>query len=333
MLSPGVGYVALTGGFADSTAAEFRQAMNDLKAQGMQRLVLDLRSNPGGLLKAALAVASEFLPRDSTVYSVRSRAETEIRRSENDTPITLPVLALVNRYTASSAEVLLGALQDHDRAVVAGETTYGKGLVQKLYDLEGGTQVKLTIATYQTPSGRLLQRDYSHIGLYDYYRGAGSGTQNGPAAGLAYRSDAGHVIYGGGGITPDISVKWPATDYGTGPASRAKFSMPMFDFALRLAYGRIKGFENYKVAAHNTPLLTKEGCPQGGVVLSDACFYDEFKTFAVAEYKIAPEQIDLESDYIKVNIRRELAIITQGPWAANQILSDPELKLIQQALH
>ena len=165
----------MTGGFNKTTYAEFVDAMRSLKAKGMKQLVLDLKNNGGGLVGQAFKVASTFLAPGQTIFTQKGRfgGTIEPYRSDNPNPETMPVVLLVNRNSASASEILAGALQDHDRALIAGETTFGKGLVQNPFVLDYGSMLLLTIAKYETPAGRLIQRDYSDGNLYNYYTKGG----------------------------------------------------------------------------------------------------------------------------------------------------------------
>ena len=169
MIRPGVGYLAMRGGFNQTTYAEFVAATRELRAKGMQQIVIDLRDNGGGLVSQAYRVANSFLKRDQTVFTQKGRIEgvSDQYRADNPTPDRSPVVVLVNRNTASASEILAGALQDHDRALIVGENTFGKGLVQNPFQLDYGSMLLLTIAKYETPAGRLIQRDYSNGNLYD----------------------------------------------------------------------------------------------------------------------------------------------------------------------
>ncbi len=171
MLRPGVGYVAMTGGFNLTTADEFEQALKYLHSKGMNMLVLDLRGNRGGLLIQAVRVANTFLQRGQMIVSQkgRFRDSSQSYAAVNENPDNVAVVVLVNGDTASAAEIVAGALQDHDRALIVGETTFGKGLVQFPFQLDYDSALLLTIAKYFTPSGRLIQRDYSGGGFYNYY--------------------------------------------------------------------------------------------------------------------------------------------------------------------
>src|SRR5437588_7028276 len=172
MINSTTGYVGLVGGFQHTSDDELREAIADLKKQGMRQLVLDLRNNPGGLLDQAIDVASEFLPREKVVVSVKGRSEYHdpvIYKSNGSDPEDLPLVVLINRNTASASEIVAGAIQDHGRGLIVGETSFGKGLVQHVFQLPYNTGLTLTTARYYTPYGRSLQRDYSSGSLYDYY--------------------------------------------------------------------------------------------------------------------------------------------------------------------
>ncbi|MDQ2922039.1 MAG: S41 family peptidase, partial [Acidobacteriota bacterium] len=248
MVRPGVGYVAMTGGFNLTTSAEFQAALEDLHSKGMNTLVLDLRGNRGGLLIQAVKVANTFLQNGQLIVEQRGRIRgaTEPFRAQNDNPDPVPLVVLVNGESASAAEIVAGALQDHDRALIVGENTFGKGLVQLPIQLEYDSALLLTIAKYFTPSGRLIQRDYSNSGFYDYYTKGGLSANKDVVptlpAGPESHTDAGRAVYGGGGISPDEVAK-----PGRVTPAEGRLSYSIFAFSMELATGRVAGFENYTV--------------------------------------------------------------------------------------
>ena len=248
MLRPGVGYVAMTGGFNLTTADEFEQSLKQLHSKGMNMLVLDLRGNRGGLLIQAVRVANNFLQHGQMIVSQkgRFRDSSQAYAAVNDNPDNVPIVVLVNGDTASAAEILAGALQDHDRGLIVGETTFGKGLVQYPFQLDYDSALLLTIAKYFTPSGRLIQRDYSNGGFYNYYFPGGLAADKNPQAnpqnGPESHTDMGRAVYGGGGISPDEVVK-----PGTISAAERHLRDIAFAFSLELVSGRVPGFESYKV--------------------------------------------------------------------------------------
>lgn len=211
MIRPGVGYIRIKD-FTSTTVRELSEAIEKLEGQGMQRLVLDLRMNPGGLLDAAVGVADHFLDKGQMIVYTKGRtpdSAQEYLAPGKQEKFDKPLVVLVNRGSASASEIVAGAIQDHDRGLVVGETSWGKGLVQSVYTLQYGAGLALTTSKYYTPAGRNIQRDYTSV--YDYYMA--DETENGPEVPLdqreKFKTDTGRIVYGGGGITPDTIVKQP----------------------------------------------------------------------------------------------------------------------------
>jgi carboxyl-terminal processing protease len=206
MLKPGVGYVRLSQ-FNETTDREIADALKVLGANSLDGLVLDMRNNPGGLLNEAVAVGDMFLEKNQLIVSYHGRSAPERRfyAIRGNQGITVPLVILVNNNSASAAEIVTGAVQDHDRGLVVGETTFGKGLVQTVTPLSENTGLALTTARYYTPSGRLIQRDYKSVSLYEYHY-----ERKVPEHPTEIRqTDSGRQVTGGGGITPDIVVDPP----------------------------------------------------------------------------------------------------------------------------
>jgi carboxyl-terminal processing protease len=198
-----IGYIPLET-FNENAADETRAAIKKLTAQGVKGIILDLRSNGGGILEQSLEIANQFLKPGQRILSVRGRAD-----SADKAPVlpSLPVIVLTDGSTASASEIVAGALQDHDRALVLGETSFGKGLVQSVYTLDGGYALKLTTAKWFTPSGRSIQRERKIIdGRFVETQPDTNETEASKKTRPAYKSDAGRTVYGGGGITPDLIV-------------------------------------------------------------------------------------------------------------------------------
>jgi len=211
MIRPGIGYIHVSG-FQETTEHEVSQALEQLQAQGeMKGLILDLRQNPGGLLSEGVGVADKFLKKGQVIVSHHGRSSPEkvYRAAHGNGGKEYPLVVLVNRGTASAAEIVAGAIQDHDRGLIVGETTFGKGLVQTVYPLSENTGLALTTAKYYTPSGRLIQREYNGVSLYDYYYNNrddnSDGTPPTPSREVKM-TDSGRTVYGGGGINPDIVI-------------------------------------------------------------------------------------------------------------------------------
>ncbi len=338
MINSGTGYIGLTGGFQHTTDDELRDAITNLKKDGARQLVLDLRNNPGGLLDQAIDVASEFLPRDKVIVSVKGRSEYRepaVYKSNGSDPEDIPLVVLINRNTASASEIVAGAIQDHGRGLIVGETSFGKGLVQHVFQLPFGFGLTLTTARYYTPYGRSLQRDYSSGSLYDYYvrhdedenltptqpgQPSPSETinQTRGSNAPAFRTAAGRVFYGGGGITPDIEARSL-----TITPARGRIIEAAFQFTRHLAAGQIAGLESYrveKVDYDHSPKTTD-------YAINDRVL-EAFRAYVRKEQsqKLQVAQIDSDLDFVKLRLRQEIVTAAYGADAGQRVLleSDPQ---------
>lgn len=208
MLDAEVGYISFIK-FNEKAASEVKNAFLDLKEQGMKKLIIDVRSNPGGLLNEAVKITNFFIPKDKVVVTTKSKIEKWSETFKTNTEpldLQIPITILINNRSASAAEILAGSLQDYDRAVIVGERSFGKGLVQRYRELSYGTQMKITISKYYTPSGRCIQElDYTNRddkGNVPKFSDAGRET---------YKTEIGRTVYGGGGIVPDVDLQKPTT--------------------------------------------------------------------------------------------------------------------------
>jgi len=210
MIRPGVGYMHVAG-FQETTEKEVSDALDEMG--DLKGLILDLRQNPGGLLSEGVGVADKFLRKGAVIVSHHGRASAErvYKASHGNGGKEYPLVVLVNRGTASAAEIVSGAIQDHDRGLIVGETTFGKGLVQTVYPLAENTGLALTTAKYYTPSGRLIQREYTGVSLYDYYYNRDK-EENTPGREVKL-TDSGRQVFGGGGISPDIKIASPKSNH------------------------------------------------------------------------------------------------------------------------
>src|SRR5580693_9240618 len=243
-VKPGIGYIKLSG-FNETTDTELATALKDLDATKLDGIVLDLRGNPGGLLNEAVAVSDMFLDKNQLIVSHHGRASAERRyyAVRGNRGVTMPLVVLVNGGSASASEIVTGAIQDHDRGLVVGEQSFGKGLVQTVSGLGENTGLALTTARYYTPSGRLIQRDYKDISLYDYLY-----NHKNPKPNEVKMTDSGRQVYGGDGITPDVVVAPPkANDFQEELLRRDVF----FPFE-----GSVGGFTTYFLGTK--PQVTKE---------------------------------------------------------------------------
>jgi len=323
MLRPGVGYVGMTGGFNLTTADEFDQALKFLHSKGMNMLVLDLRGNRGGLLIQAVRVANTFLQRGQMIVSQkgRFRDSSQDYAAVNEHPDSVPIVVLVNGETASAAEIVAGALQDHDRALIVGETTFCKGLVQFPFQLDYDSALLLTIAKYYTPSGRLIQRDYSNGGFYNYYFPGGlaadKNNQNSPQNGPESHTDTGRAVYGGGGISPDEVVK-----PGTISAPERHLRDILFAFSLELTTGRVQGFDTYRI---QRPIEFDHDLANEDYPITDALFA-QLKKFAAAKpmFKVTPDQLDKTRDFAERQLRYNLLSAAYGYRTATQVFNDAD---------
>ena len=211
-IRPGIGFIKIAN-FSETTSRELAKALRKLNQKNLRGLILDLRGNQGGLLSEGISVADMFLPRGQVIVSHRGRASGEkvYRATRGSGGVMYPLVVLIDRQSASASEIVAGAVQDHDRGLVVGETSFGKGLVQTVYPLRENTGLALTTARYYTPSGRLIQREFTGITLYAYYsyRDQAEPDDNERPGRQIRMTDSGRPVYGGGGITPDVKILTP----------------------------------------------------------------------------------------------------------------------------
>jgi carboxyl-terminal processing protease len=311
LIRPGIGYMHVSG-FNETTDKEVQDALDqfgDLKG-----LILDLRQNPGGLLNEGVGVADKFLHKGQLIVSHHGRSSPERRyvAAHGNGGRDYPLVVLVNRGTASAAEIVAGAIQDHDRGLVVGETTFGKGLVQTVYPLSHDTGLALTTAKYYTPSGRLIQRDYSNVSLYDYYfdRDGINDTSNKEVK----LTDSGRTVYGGGGITPDVKIE---------PVKSNHFQDTL------LQHYAFFNFAKHYVIAH--PHVSKNFEVDENVM-------QEFRKSLDAD-KVPYTEADLvqNNDWVRANIKSEIFVDAFGQEEGLKVKAetDPEvqkgLELLPQA--
>jgi len=305
-IKPGVGYIHLTQ-FQETTAQEVGDAVDGFS--NLHGLVLDLRNNPGGLLSQAVEVCDHLLAKGQTIVSQRGRAYPDqvYTASHGNDGKTFPIVVLVNRNTASAAEIVSGALQDHDRALIVGETTFGKGLVQTVYNLSENTGLALTTYHYYTPSGRLIQRNYTGVSLYDYYYNHAGASAADSTNREVKMTDSGRTVYGGGGITPDEKVEAPkSNDFQDELIYKAAF----FHFAAHYLADRSVD-KNFQV--------------------DDAVLAD-FKQFLTSQnINWTDNDINGVSDWLKVSIRQYIITSQFGQLQGLRAMADWD-PMIQKAL-
>jgi carboxyl-terminal processing protease len=328
ILSNGIGYINLERGFNTTTYEEVYQAIRELRDQGMTSLIFDLRGNHGGLVEQAFRVSNLFLYRGQKILSMRGRPAIFPNRdfvANNTMPDDYPMVVLINRESASAAEIVAGALQDHDRARLVGENSFGKGLVQNPFVLNDSSALVLTTGHYYTPSGRLIQRDYAGRSFYDYYlkRGDKEAIQHTQEK----RTDAGRTVYGGGGIDPDVQVKVRVLPKDI--EAQRTWLEPVYEFVHQMVAGQLAGFTEYKVerpADHQHHLAPTELQVNDKMLAAFRSFIREHK-----ELKADESRIDKELDSVKRQIRYELVVASYGLETANQVLLEADNQ-VQRAI-
>lgn len=307
MVRPGIGYVHVTT-FNETTDADLAEAMKQLDYSKLDGLIIDLRENGGGLLNQAVGMADMFLDQGQVVVSHHGRSSPERRYNvvRGNRGIGVPLVFLVNRDSASASEIVSGAIQDHDRGLVVGETTFGKGLVQTQFQLSEDTALLLTTARYYTPSGRLIQRDYKNVTLWDYH----NNPQKPKSPELKY-TDSGRPVYGGGGITPDVVAPMPtATDFQTLLLARGVF------FPTSQGVG---DFVRYYLGTK--PAVTKD-------FVADDQVLAQFQKFLDTQHvNYTQPEIQQNLTWIKWEIKREVFTTLYGLSAGYkvQLENDPQL--------
>jgi carboxyl-terminal processing protease len=314
MVRPGVGIVRISS-FTSTTTSELDEALQKLKGQGMERLILDLRSNPGGLLDQAVGVASRFIPEGKLVVYTRGRiaGSDQDYTAKGDQRTNAALVVLVDRNSASASEIVSGCIQDHDRGLVVGETTFGKGLVQRVIPLRDGGALALTTAKYYTPSGRLIQRDFSN--LDDYFLDAELDDDDSGAAVApettgheVRRTDSGRTVYGGGGITPDYMVK---AEREAALLSRLRRENLLFDYAVRYSAGH--------------PDL------KPGFAVSDDMIKDFRAFLAQRNFKYENDAFESSRKGLELRLRSQIGRVKWGAEAESKILVDGDVQ-VQKAL-
>ncbi len=307
LLQPGVGYVRLSA-FNEATGGELVAALKKLDVANLEGLVLDLRNNPGGLLNEAVTVSDMFLDKNQLIVSHRGRSSQErryyaVRGNRN---VRVPLVVLVNGGSASASEIVSGAVQDHDRGLVVGEQTFGKGLVQTVSPLSEKTGLALTTARYYTPSGRLIQRDYMDVSLYDYLY---NHKETEPTE--VKFTDAGRQVFGGGGIAPDVMISPPTPN---------AFQQSLLQRNIFFPYrGGVGSFTTHFLGTE--PGITEDLVVDDDVI---ALFRNRLD-----QEKISYTEEDFNSnlDWIKRQIRKEAFLSVFGLAAADKIALENDVQV------
>ena len=312
LLKPGVGYIRLSG-FNETTDREIAEALKQLNASTLDGLVFDMRGNPGGLLNEAVAVGDMFLDKGQLIVSHHGRTSAERRYTaiRGNQGMTVPLVILVNNNSASATEIVSGAVQDHDRGLIVGETTFGKGLVQTVTPLSENTGLALTTARYYTPSGRLIQRDYKSVSLYEYHY-----ERKVPDHPTEVKlTDSGRQVTGGGGITPDIIVQAPKL---------TKFQQLLFrDDVFFPAETGVGGFTRYYLGTK--PTITKD-------FEADDALIQRFREY-LSKHTVRYTEVEMAEnlDWIKRKIKQEVFMSTFGQQEGFKVLLEADSQ-VQKAV-
>ncbi len=285
MIKPGVGFVKVEQ-FNETTGRELDDALEALDARNLQGLILDLRGNRGGLLSEGVYVSDKFLEKGQTIVSHygRSSSKRSYKARSGNSGVVYPMVVMVDCESASASEIVAGALQDHDRAIVVGTPTFGKGLVQTVYPLAQTSGLALTTARYYTPSGRLIQRSYDNVSLYEYYSDPCSERYQ-PSHAEVRRTDRGREVFGGGGITPDFRSQL--------------HKMNEFEIAMARSYAFQSYAQQYTL---RHPNLERGWEPTNAIV-------EDFHQFLTREQIEFPEAAFNENtDFVKRMLKREVYI-------------------------
>jgi carboxyl-terminal processing protease len=322
MLDAQTGYVRLRD-FSETTDRDLGRAIETLSAKGMTQLLLDLRDNPGGPLDQAIRVSNRFLPRGDLIVYTRGRianSDQDFRATEDPSVAALPIVVLVNRNSASAAEIVAGSLQDHDRALVVGENTFGKGLVQSIYRVSQGAGLALTTARYYTPSGRLIQRPWD--GSFDEYLTYSLRDQEGTSRQRNEASvkltDSGRRVFGGVGIEPDKFVAGPVEGFNPSRFGRSLYARQAFaNFAQRFS---AEGDTRIRAESKERRFVSR------GFDVSEAMIAD-FKTMLVNDrIKVDEEAFAKDLAFIRAMIRYDIDLALFGVEEARRrlIADDPQ---------
>jgi len=322
MIDRETGYVGITD-FAEHTDEDLGAALDSLTKKGMKRLVLDLRSNPGGQLDQAIRITNRFVPKGAMVVYTRGRvpnSDQDYRATDTPEYTSIPMITLVNRSSASASEIVSGALQDYDRSLIIGETTFGKALVQSVYRVSGGAGLALTTARYYTPSGRLIQRPWD--GTFDEYltytmKDQGQRTYSSDQ--LKYTT-GGRKVYSGGGIEPDERFDGPLEGFNPTRFGRSIFNRGLFaSFAEQFYYD---GDTRPGTKAAGFKYVKK------GFEVNQA-MVDDFKAFVISKNtKMEEESWTRDLEFIKAMIRFEIDTAVFDIATARQrlITADPQAR-------
>jgi len=327
MIDQTTGYVQLRE-FGESTDRDLRRALEALSRQGMRQLLLDIRNNPGGPLDQAIKVVNEFTTRGKMIVYTRGRianSDQDYRASDDGGFTTIPIVLMANRSSASASEIVTGALQDHDRAYVVGETTFGKALVQSVYRISGGAGLALTTAHYYTPSGRLIQRPWdAAFDEYLTYTMRDQDANKPHSASDLKRTDAGRPVYSGGGIEPDRRVAGPVEGF-----NPTRFGRSLWNSNNGGAFGSFATRFDVEGDTRVKQTPTGRKTVKANFVVDDAMVNDFREQLKADRVRINEDSFKKDLDFIKAMIRYEIdrALFGVGEARRHLIEVDPQARV------
>jgi len=324
MIDATTGYIRMQD-FGENTDRDVKHALRDLASKGMRRLLFDIRGNPGGPLDQAIKVANEFLPRGKMIVYTRGRvanSDQDYRATEDSEFTDIPIVILTNRNSASASEIVTGALQDHDRAYVVGETTFGKALVQSVYRISGGAGLALTTAHYYTPSGRLIQRPWDTT--FDEYltytlRDQDADRPHNPSD--LKHTDAGRPVYSGGGIEPDKRVAGPNEGFNPSRAGRMLYARQVFaSFAQNFS---AQGDTRFSQQSSGRKIVARD------FVVDDAMLADFREELRRQKIAIDDDAFNRDLDFVRAMIRFEIdrVVFTLADARRHLNMVDPQAQM------
>jgi len=327
MIDNETGYIFLRR-FSATTEKEMTEAIDKLKSQGMKRLLFDLRGNSGGFLEQAAAVSDQFITsKDTLVYTVGKVKESNqvFTGNANKGHDDFSVIVLINRGSASASEIVSGAIQDLDRGLVVGETSFGKGLVQRQLPLDSGGAVRITMARYYTPSGRLIQRPYQNGNDLAYYRELYETDRESKIDSLKelrpkYKTKSGRTVYGGGGITPDIYIPYKSELNSETAKVLRNPKRPIFNFASQFAPTVSDDFQDFSSFRDSWEP-------------SESMLNDFFTHLEQDSIEVNQDSLMVNETFIKNRIKSEIAGSVWGKDEATNIRLNLDNQVIESLKH
>jgi carboxyl-terminal processing protease len=317
IIRPGIGYIYVRSFQSQDTAADFAYDLQKLAGQNLTGLVIDLRDNGGGLVDSAIGIADDILDKNQLIVSQHGRVSPERRyyAIHGNQGVRVPIVVLVNGGTASASEIVSGAIQDHDRGLILGERTFGKGLIQAGRPLSEGTGMALSVAQYYTPSGRWIQRDYKTVSLFEYEFNHKTSIHETEVK----LTDSGRKVFGGGGITPDVEYTPPKPN--SFQQMLQSYNADVLVLAGPHQDNAVGDFTTHFLGTH--PTITKNFAVSDGVI-------DQFREFlTMHNFKYTDQDIADNLDWIKLHVKREVFTYVFGQLEGYRVEAEGDAEVVQ----